>query len=408
MQIHIDSDALARLATRRERDLFADDVLRSDAELHEHIRGRRVLAIGGAGSIGSATVRLFGAYQPATVHVVDQNENNLTELVRDLRSGGGFDVPDFRALPLDYGAPVMSSLLRDEAPYDFILNFAALKHVRSEKDAYSLTQMLDTNLGKHARFLKWMADSGQAGRYFCVSTDKAANPVNLMGASKRLMEHLAFSNGWRTESAPDVTSARFANVAFSDGSLLDGFLKRLQKRQPLAVPRDTKRYFVSLREAGQICVLASVLCPARHILVPRLDAEHDLVELEAIAVAFLRHFGLATEMHTDEAAARAAVEPALSRGAYPLLVTALDTSGEKPFEEFLGDGEHSVDIGRASVEAVPYLPGEPGRLDTFLERLEGLLSARSHASREEIIGWMSDAVPNFRHASSALDLDQRM
>lgn len=366
-----------------------------------------MLAIGGAGSIGCATVRLFGAYGPAAVHVVDHNENNLTELVRDLRSGA-FDVPDFRALPLDYGAPVMSSFLRDEAPYDFILNFAALKHVRSEKDEYSLTQMLDTNLGKQARFLQWMAQSRQTGRYFCVSTDKAANPVNLMGASKRLMEHLVFSDGWRSASSPSVTSARFANVAFSDGSLLDGFLKRLQKRQPLAVPRDTRRYFVSQREAGQICVLAAVLCPAHHILVPRLDVTRDLVELEAVASAVLAHVGLTPEVHVDEAAARAAVAPALRGGAYPLLLTALDTSGEKPFEEFLGQGEHTVDIGMAAVAAIPYAPHKAVRLDAFLDRLDGLVLARERVSRQEIIGWMAEALPEFRHASSTQHLDQRM
>jgi FlaA1/EpsC-like NDP-sugar epimerase len=233
---------LARLATGREKELFTEDIDRFRTELTQRIGGSRILVIGGAGSIGAATVRSLVPFGARSLHVVDQNENTLVELVRDLRSR--FDaskLPDFRTLPLNFGSPIMERFLMEEEPYDFVLNFAALKHVRSEKDCCSILQMLDTNVVKPAYLLKWLVNRGGLRGYFCVSTDKAANPVNLMGASKRLMEHVIFSGEVAECRDVKITSARFANVAFSDGSLLQGWLMRLSQGQPLAVPRDTRR-----------------------------------------------------------------------------------------------------------------------------------------------------------------------
>ena len=281
--------SLSRTITGRTTDLFTSDMDLRQKELSERIAGSRILIIGGAGSIGSATVHALSAFRPHALHVVDQNENGLAELVRDLRSSTvELPVSDFRTLPLDFGSPIMQRFLTDAEPYDFVLNFAANKHVRTEKDVYSVLQLFNTNVVKTAHFLRWLAENNSARRFFCVSTDKAANPVNLMGASKRIMEHLVFSEEIISTQNLEVTSARFANVAFSNGSLLESFLQRIQKRQPLAVPRNTRRYFVSLREAGQICLLAAICAPHGHIVIPKLDPKNDLQDLQSIAVKVLR------------------------------------------------------------------------------------------------------------------------
>ena len=409
MNIRTESDALSRVATGHDGDRFFADVQGAAEVLRERLHGRRVLAIGAAGSIGAATIQALTKFRPATLHVVDQNENTLVELVRDLRSSSNeWHIDDFRTVPLDCGSPVMAAFMDAAGPYDYVLNFAALKHVRSEKDVFSLTQLLDTNLLKQARLLRWMAERGYQGRYFCVSTDKAANPVNLMGASKRLMEHLIFSRELNRDFQMEVTSARFANVAFSDGSLLAGFLQRLEKRQPLAVPRATRRYFVSLREAGHICLLAAVVGPAGHIMVPRLNAESDLKDLESIAAGVLTEFGLRARFYDEEQAAKERLASDLSEGAYPVLRTVLDTSGEKPFEEFVGVGETEREAGFRHLVAVPAAPVAVETLNTFLSRLEALASGRVRPSKQEVVAWVSEVVPTFNHMESAKHLDQRM
>ena len=306
----MDVASLSSLATGRSESLFAADVESRREELLPRLGGRRILVVGGSGSIGTATVAAIAAYRPQSLHVVDQNENTLAELVRTLRSDpAGLAVPDFRCLPIDFGSTIMQRMLRESPAYDYVLNFAALKHVRSEKDVCSLLQMLDTNLLKQTRLLRWLAEKGGLNRYFCVSTDKAANPVNLIGHSKRAMEHVVFSGEIAPALIAETVSARFANVAFSDGSLLDGFLKRLQKRQPLAVPRQTRRYFISLVEAGQICLLAAFSAPHRHTLVPRLDPAADLHDLQDVAEAVLRCAGFEPALYHDEAEARTRVPP---------------------------------------------------------------------------------------------------
>ncbi len=253
--------------TRRDTSLFAPDTRAQAEATAGRIAGRRVLIVGGGGSIGSITTRLVVDYRPSAVHVVDTSENYLAELVRELRGRPeGLPEMDFRTIPIDYGGPIMERMLADAEPYDIVLNFAALKHVRSEKDVYSLLQMLDTNVLRHIRFKEWLARGGHGRSYFAVSTDKAANPTSLMGASKRLMEDVVFDVAADKTSA---TTARFANVAFSNGSLLQGFLNRLQHRQPFAVPRRTQRYFVSQQEAGELCVLAAFAAPGSMSSFPK-------------------------------------------------------------------------------------------------------------------------------------------
>ena len=403
-------DELAALATGRNTDLFLQDVQDRRLEIEQRIGGKRVLVIGGAGSIGAATVNALCEFPLKTLHVVDQSENNLAELVRDLRSrSNGLSVPDFRTLPLDFGSPIMRRFVLEEDSYDYVLNFAAIKHVRSEKDAYSLLQMLDTNVLKPARLLGWLAEKGGTRGYFCVSTDKAANPVNLMGASKRLMEHVIFSGDLAAPSQLAMTSARFANVAFSDGSLLQSFSKRLEKRQPLAAPQKTRRFFISPQEAGWICLLGAVCAPPTHLLVPRLDPADDLRELDAIAKAFLEYHGFTPKICENEAEARSAMKDALPQGRYPLLLTALDTSGEKPYEEFVGSGEKSIEIGMEDMLAVPYRPAPAGAVAGFLDKAQRLVAdIETNVSKEMIIEAVSEVVPELQHIERGKGLDARM
>jgi FlaA1/EpsC-like NDP-sugar epimerase len=400
---------IAKLATGRDENLFSADCDSRARELHDRLDGARVLAIGAAGSIGSATVRELARFPLRCLHVVDHDENGLAELVRDLR-GAGLVAKwgELRLLPLDFGSPVMQRFLAEGGAYDHVINFAAVKHVRSEKDTYSALHLLATNVLRHADVLGWLASTSPAAAYFAVSTDKAANPVNLMGASKRLMEHVIFS---RTLNAlPRTTSARFANVAFSNGSLLQGWELRLQKRQPLSVPRGSRRYFVSQRESGQLCLLASAYAPDAHIVVPRLDPAVHLRELEGIARAYLEHRGYDPVDCTDLEWGAAHVESLAAQKKYPLLLTPLDTEGEKSFEEFVGTGEREVDIG------LPHLAGIEYRADAatgaalaeFLADLRRYVTdARVPADKEALLASVASVVAEFRHATYANRLDDR-
>lgn len=402
--------ALAALATGHEASRFAPDLAARDAELRGAFGGARVLVVGGAGSIGAATVRALLAFAPAALHVVDQDENALAELVRDIRGAGraphGLDL---RPVPLDYGAPVTRRFLDAAGPYDAVLHFAALKHVRSEKDVPSILQMLDTNVLKQQRLLSWLAEGGAPARYFAVSTDKAANPVNFMGASKRLMEQMIFTDAVTPLGHARRASARFANVAFSAGSLLDGWGERLRKRQPLAVPRDTRRYFVSLEESAQLCLLAAGALPDRCVAVPRLRPDTDLRELAPIAGAFVAAAGYQAAWYDDEDAARHGVERESARGAWPVLLTARDTDGEKPEEEFVARGERADDAGLAAVRAV----AQPGMDAATLRDVLSELSLAVHdpgrrADKAAIAATLVRAVPEFRHAASGRSLDDRI
>lgn len=398
---------LDQIVVRRPVSLLAADFAAKTTEVTRRICGKRILIVGGGGSIGSMTTRLTLDFDPACVHVVDQSENYLAELVRDLRNSRDEPITtDLRMLPLDYGSPVMERLLAESAPYDIVLNFAALKHVRSEKDVYSLLQMLDTNIVRHARFKGWLQAYGHGETYFAVSTDKAANPSSLMGASKRLMEDLVFESF--VAQAKSTTSARFANVAFSNGSLLQSFLQRLERRQPLAVPRETRRYFVSQREAGELCILAAFATPDQHIAFPRMDPQAELQDLQSIAERVLARFGLRAELMEDEDAAKRTLETLAQDGRWPLILTPLDTSGEKPYEEFLGQGETASEIGMTALCAIRHQNSGLPALGVFqdLERLINRPSAP--ATKADIVEAIRSAVPNFHHMETGRNLDQRI
>lgn len=388
--------------TGRSRPRFLDQVHGHRSEFQAAFQGKRVLLTGGAGSIGSAMLKVLLGYDPAAVTVVDQSENSLVELIRELRSTGQVsDRVDLRLTPLDFGSGAMRRLVHSEPPFDVVMHFAAVKHVRSEKDAYSILQMLETNVLKTARLLDWLCARHDRFRFFAVSTDKAANPVNLMGASKRIMENVIFKH----EGTESVTSARFANVAFSDGSLLDGVLKRIALRQLVAVPSETRRYFVSATEAAQLCLLACVSIPTQHLLIPTLDPRVDLREVGAVVGDIVRAGGFKVRWYVDEEEARRALASELDHGCYPVLLTRPDTDGEKPFEEFIGDGEQEVDVGIPGIRAVHPQAMDDARLATTLSILQRLIDdIREPIDQPGLVRLVADAV-GLRHVSHGRSLD---
>jgi FlaA1/EpsC-like NDP-sugar epimerase len=401
------------IATGRVGSLFEADIAQSKDALANALSGKRVLAIGGAGSIGSSTVLQVAMRHPDALHVVDQNENGLAELVRQLRSQPDiWAANDFQTLPLDYGSAAMRHFLSSQPPYDLVMNFAALKHVRSEKDPFSTLQMFETNLLKQERFMRWLAETGFAGRFFTVSTDKAANPSSMMGASKRAMEHVLFNSSVAAGLPGVKTSARFANVAFSNGSLLQGFENRLARVEPIAAPRDTRRYFLSLRESGELCAIAAALAPDKTIVIPRLDPETHLVPLQTIAEGFLRHHGYEPALYFDERAACAAARSESKNGRWPLLLTMLDTSGEKPYEEFMTQREHASEIGLPNLRAIDYLPTDRAMIEAMLRDIEALVSdARAETlTKEKLKAIIAMVEPDFltTHNDGVANLDQRL
>lgn len=399
---------ISSTATHRDGSLLAPDLRARDAELRAAITGRNILAVGGAGSIGSETVKVLASYTPAALHVVDQNENALAELVRQFRSrAGALDGTEFRTLPLDYGSAAMLRLLEDNR-YDRILNFAAIKHVRSEKDVFSVLQMLDTNIVKQDRFRDFIARTNPGADYFSVSTDKAANPVSFMGATKRIMEHVLFDGAREAGLTGKVTTARFANVAYSNGSLLQSFQNRLARGEALAAPDGIRRYFVSLEESGQICTLASIVPEHAQIAVPKLDPEEHLVTLQSVAERFLAAHELTPRLFRDEAEAIRAVETCRADGEYPLLITPGNTAGEKPYEEFVGEGETYRDIGLSGLGVVDY-KAPSGDVAALVADLARVVSGQTRADKDAVKAMIARIEPRFMeaHIDSLANLDQR-
>ncbi len=403
----------ANIATNRTESLFKPDLVAAENDIRAAVTGKRILAVGAAGSIGSSTVHVISRYRPQSLHIIDQNENALAELVRQLRSAPEpLNIPDFQTSPLDYGALATQRFMAENGPYDLVMNFAAIKHVRTEKDAFGILQMLDTNIVKQARFRRWIANLSPKADYFSVSTDKAANPVSFMGATKRVMEHVLFDGAREAGLTGRITTARFANVAFSNGSLLQSFENRMQRGEPIACPVGIRRYFVSLEEAGEICTLANIVPPHAHIAIPRLDPESCLVPLTRIAEAFIRENGFEPEPMEDEREACRSVNVLRRDGRWPLLLTPSNTAGEKPYEEFVGQNEKTVEIGLTNILAVPYAGlSHGGSVDDVIRQIETTLleTDQREWDKDSLKAMIGRLEPSFMstHIESANNLDQR-
>jgi FlaA1/EpsC-like NDP-sugar epimerase len=384
--------------------MFLPDIEANRATLQSKIQGKSVLVIGGAGSIGSSFIKAILPFKPTTLVVVDINENALAELTRDLRSTKGMFVPeDYITYPMDFASGVFEKMFCERKGFDIVGNFSAHKHVRSEKDIYSVEALIQNNV-LHARQLLELLKKYPPEEYFCVSTDKAANPVNIMGASKRIMEDLIFSY---SDSFP-VKTARFANVAFSNGSLPAGFLARMQKLQPLSAPSDVKRYFVSPEESGQICMLACMLGANREIFFPKLG-EAQMMTFDSIAKELLKAQGYdVLECSSDQEAIDKAEALKNGDSHYPVHFSASDTSGEKAFEEFVTENE-AADIDR--FDALGVITGktvpDKGKLDHFLSSLD-IAFANDTATKESIVAIIADYLPNFEHIETGKTLDSKM
>lgn len=395
---------IGKYVTKREQSMFLGDIEKNRKELESKISGKSVLVIGGAGSIGSSFIKAILPFKPASLVVVDTNENALAELTRDLRSTKGMYVPDdYIPYPMDFCSPVFEKMFRARGGFDIVGNFSAHKHVRSEKDIYSIEALLQNNV-LHARKLLDLLTEYPPEEYFSVSTDKAANPVNIMGASKRIMEDLIFSY---SDKFP-VKTARFANVAFSNGSLPAGFLARMQKLQPLSAPSDVKRYFVSPEESGQICMLACMLGDNRAIFFPKLE-EAQMMTFDKIAVELLQEHGYKVlECGSDDEAIDKAGE--LKKGSlmYPVHFSESNTSGEKGYEEFFTDNE-TVDMCRLNSLGI-ITNKEISNKDNLAQLLDELSNAfdRDELCKEDVVEIIKNYLPNFSHIETGKGLDSKM
>ena len=387
----------------RTQELFVEDIKHWDAKLKAIINSSKFLVLGGAGSIGQAVVKEIFKRNPKKLHVVDISENNLTEVVRDIRSSFGYIDGDFQTFALDIGSDEYDAFIQADGEFDYVLNLSALKHVRSEKDPFTLMRMIHVNILNTEKTIQQSIEKG-VKKYFCVSTDKAANPVNMMGGSKRIMEMFLM----RQSQFIDISTARFANVAFSDGSLLHGFNQRIQKHQPIAAPNDIRRYFVTPKESGELCLMSCLLGENRDIFFPKLSEHLHLITFADIAVKYLKNLGYEPHLCESEDEARELIKTLPQQGKWPCLFAGSNTTGEKDFEEFFTDNE-VLDMERFTNLAVikNNLNVEEDKLQVFEQKIQTMLSAKQW-NKEEIVELFNYMMPNFGHKETGLYLDGKM
>ncbi len=387
----------------RDKYLFTQDLKKYESELFQIISSSAFLVVGGAGSIGQAVTKEIFKRNPRKLHVVDISENNMVELVRDIRSSFGYIDGDFQTFALDIGSVEYDAFIEADGQYDYVLNLSALKHVRSEKDPFTLMRMIDVNIFNTDKTLGQSIEKGTK-KYFCVSTDKAANPVNMMGASKRIMEMFLM----RRSHDITISTARFANVAFSDGSLLHGFNQRIQKRQPIVAPNDIKRYFVTPQESGELCLMSCIFGENRDIFFPKLSEALHLITFADIAIKYLNNLGYEPYLCDSEEEARELSKTLPDQGQWPCLFTSSDTTGEKDFEEFFTDNE-TLDMERFHNLGV--IKNDPiydeVKLNRFTESID-CLKADKKWSKDQIVELFFEMIPDFGHKETGKYLDGKM
>ncbi len=395
-------DKVLNLIGRKE-ELFEQDIKMYEEELKEIVSSSTFLVIGGAGSIGQAVVKEIFMRNPKKLHVVDINENNLTELVRDIRSSFGYIDGEFRTLTLDICSLEYDAFIESDGKYDYVLNLSALKHVRSEENPYTLIRMIDVNIFNTDKTIQ-QAIKNSTKKYFCVSTDKAANPVNMMGASKRIMEMFLM----RRSEKINISTARFANVAFSDGSLLDGFNKRIAKRQPIAAPSDVKRYFVTSKESGQLCLLSCVFGENRDIFFPKLSESLHLISFSDIAVKYLKNIGYDSYACNSEEEARDLIKSLPQQGKWPCFFTKSDTTGEKDFEEFYTEKEKlDLDSFKNLGVIKNKLEYDDNKLINFEKAINKIRSGAGW-KKKLIVNEFFKLIPKFEYVDKEKNLNQKM
>ena len=387
----------------RSTSLLKQDIKAHDFNLKEIVQNNRFLVIGGAGSIGQAVVKEIFKRNPIKLHVVDISENNLVELVRDIRSSFGYIDGVFKTYAIDCGSIEFEVMFKNEGKYDYILNLSALKHVRSEKDPYTLMRMIDVNILNTIKTIDLAIKSG-VKKYFCVSTDKAANPVNMMGASKRIMEMFLIQKGKKIP----ISTARFANVAFSDGSLLHGFNQRIAKQQPLAAPNDVRRYFVTPQEAGQLCLISTLLGKNGDIVFPKLSEELNLITFSSIAENYLKAKGYQPYLCDTEEEARTNIEGLIAEKKWPCYFSASNTTGEKPYEEFFTKNEivdfetfENLGIVKNNTTA------DNEKFEMFLNKINQMKKSKSW-TKKEIVDLFFEMIPNLYYHEIGKFLDEKM
>ena len=387
----------------RKKEIFNIDVLENDEKISEEISSSTFLVIGGGGSIGQSITKEIFKRDPIKLHIVDINENSLVELVRDVRSSYGYIKGDFRTFAIDCGTDDFSIMFEFEGPYDYVLNLSALKHVRSERDPWTLMRMIQVNILNTLNTIDLAVKNG-CRKYFCISTDKAANPANMMGASKRIMEMFLTKKGEKIS----ISTARFANVAFSDGSLLHVVRQRIVKGQPIAAPSDIRRYFVTPEESGRLCLLSTILGNNQEILFPKINNELSLITFKKVITSYLKSLGYAPLICNNENEARKIAESGTSPGSWPCYFARSDTTGEKSFEEFY-TREEDVDLERYKEVGVlkNSISVNEKLLSFFLRDLDRLREKRFW-TREDIIDLFGKMIPEFRHLEKNRFLDQKM
>jgi len=387
----------------REELLFVNDVFANSEALLKSVAKSSFLVIGGAGSIGQAVTKEIFKRNPKKLHIVDISENNLTELVRDIRSSFGYIKGDFKTFALDIGSIEYDAFIKSDGEYDYVLNLSALKHVRSEEDPYTLMRMIDVNIFNTDKTIRQSIDNG-AKKYFCVSTDKAANPINMMGASKRIMEMFLM----RRSLDINISTARFANVAFSDGSLLHGFNQRIEKKQPIAAPSDIKRYFVTPQESGELCLMSCIFGENRDIFFPKLSESLHLISFADIAIKYLNDKGFEPYTCETEDEARELIKTLPEQGKWPCLFTKSDTTGEKDFEEFYTDKET---LNMERFENLGVIKNEPeyneSQLNNFKDTIEQLKSSMNW-DKKAIVNEFFKMIPEFGYHDNGKYLNGKM